>query len=151
EDALAVAIAGRDALAPLPMHDRDHFVAEIAAGEAAHVIRRVVAFERLQYREPPSLVAVDADDLAPGAVCIGEAEEARPALVVQLHQLARAEIDIGALGEDADAVVIELELGCDRAVGAVAADEILGLDDLALAGIAVSDRRVHAARILLEA
>src|SRR5690348_974598 len=150
EDALAVAIAGRDALAPLPMHDRDHLVWEIAAGQAAHVIRRVVAFERFQYREPPGFAAIDADDLAPGAAGIGEAEEARPALVVQLHQRARAEVDIRARGEDAHALVIEIELGRDRAVGAVTADEILRFDDLALAGQPIRHGRAHAVRILLE-
>src|SRR6185312_15783443 len=113
-----------DTLAPFPAHHRQNLVIEVPACETPHVIVRCRAGHRLQHGQPPGFLSVDADDLAPSAARIGEAEKTRPALVVNHHELARAEIDIDAVRNNAEALIAEAEGGDDRAVGAVAADEI---------------------------
>src|SRR6185437_7253674 len=107
EDA-AVAIMLGDALAPLPLHHGEHLIGHVvAADEATHIAIGIESRIGLQHRQAPELFAVDADDLAPSSSRIGEAEEARPALVVNLHDRRRAEEHVDAVRDEAETFIAE--------------------------------------------
>ena len=131
------------------------FEIEIAADGAPHAgcrfrIGEYVAFPETCHRQPPFVMAVHGDDIAPLAVGADQPVGPAPPVIDPAGQFGGGEKYVDVMGQRGIADHLNAGGGAYQAVGAVAPGEIGSPDPTRSAGVEIADRRGHAVRILGE-
>jgi hypothetical protein len=99
----------------------------------------------VNHHQPPHGVdGIDHADVGPQPVAVDGEKEGALRLAAALQQIRRAEEQVHRITEDALAHEADAELAADRAGGAIAADQVVGLDPLAFAAVQIEQLRGYA-------